>query len=207
MTSRPHGTCPVQAPYRQLAENAYYRQALRVAPAPHKRVTSHAEPTPACPFTRVLYLESDRRAPLNAVTPLQVRLITDPDRLTSRPPLRTTTTTTSDGKDTTYLVGRTYLVVEDRDPLGAAARSTYDARGRRTALTDALVRTTAFGRDDEGRLLSVVRPDGRELRSDRRVDIRRGRPADRPGRAEGHLPPSDLHQRSHRPETIQSCSR
>ncbi|MFJ3976470.1 hypothetical protein [Streptomyces sp. NPDC090021] len=121
--------------------------------------------------------------------PPQVRLITDPDQLTPRRPLRTTTTTTSDGKDTTYLVGRTYRVVESRDPLGAAARSTYDARGRLTALTDALVRTTAFGRDDEGRLLSVVRPDGRELRSDCRVDVRRGRPADRLDllRTSGHV--------------------
>ncbi|MFJ3206114.1 hypothetical protein [Streptomyces sp. NPDC086989] len=31
------------------------------------------------------------------------------------------------------------------------------------ALTDPLQRTTVFGRDDEGRLVTVVRPDGREL--------------------------------------------
>ncbi|MGW4503184.1 putative T7SS-secreted protein [Streptomyces sp. NPDC004436] len=77
--------------------------------------------------------------------------------------LRTTTTTTPDGEVHHYLVDKAYRVVESRDPLGAAARSTYDARGRLASLTDALGRTTAFGRDEEGRLLSVVRPDGRAL--------------------------------------------
>ncbi|MEW2418064.1 putative T7SS-secreted protein [Streptomyces sp. NPDC046866] len=77
--------------------------------------------------------------------------------------LRTTTTTTPDGEMHRYLVDKAYRVVESRGPLGAVTRSTYDARGRLVALTDALHRTTVLGRDDEGRLVSVIRPDGREL--------------------------------------------
>ncbi|MEU0375517.1 DUF6531 domain-containing protein, partial [Streptomyces sp. NPDC006283] len=77
--------------------------------------------------------------------------------------LRVTTTTTTAGAVSRFVINDAHQVVKDIDPLGAVTRYERDRYNRLLSRTDPLGRTTRFEYDEAGHPVVIVRPDGREM--------------------------------------------
>ncbi|MEU8745999.1 RHS repeat-associated core domain-containing protein [Streptomyces parvulus] len=80
------------------------------------------------------------------------------------PGCRITALTTAEGATTRFVVNENMQVVAEIDPLGGVVRTMYDDHHHVVSTTDELGRRTVLSRDEAGRPIEAVRPDGAVFR-------------------------------------------